>query len=409
MNKPTSDLPFSLPTSLTVGGPGLSRLFDHIAEGAAERERDRILPYESIDLIRQARLGALRISLADGGGGASFRELFEVMIRLAAADANVAHIMRNHFTITEQYARRPRDTQGREWQKAVVEGAIIGLANTELESSKVGGDARLATTLTPDGAGYRLNGTKYYSTGAIFADYVLVRAADVAGAPVSAIIPTKRDGVELLDDWDGAGQRLTGSGTTRLVNVWVEKEEAVFDVTGIGYGLAYANTQSQLFLTAVNAGIIRGILADAVALLRRRSRPFYYAPTERVADDPVLQQIAGQIASNAFVAEASVLAAADALDRTGTARDKDEPDAEFAANAALAAAKAKVVVDELAIRSGSLLFDVGGASAMQRVLNLDRHWRNARTLASHNPSSYKARAIGDFEINGTPLPAKGFF
>jgi hypothetical protein len=30
-------------------------------------------------------------------------------------------------------------------------------------------------------------------------------------------------------------------------------------------------------------------------------------------------------------------------------------------------------------------------------------------LASHNPGSYKARAIGDYEINGTPLPAKGFF
>lgn len=67
------------------------------------------------------------------------------------------------------------------------------------------------------------------------------------------------------------------------------------------------------------------------------------------------------------------------------------------------------MVNELAIRSGSLLFDVGGASAMQRMFNLDRHWRNARTLASHNPSSYKARAIGDFEVNGTPLPEKGFF
>jgi alkylation response protein AidB-like acyl-CoA dehydrogenase len=68
-----------------------------------------------------------------------------------------------------------------------------------------------------------------------------------------------------------------------------------------------------------------------------------------------------------------------------------------------------VVVDELTIRSGSQLFDAGGASATKKADNLDRHWRNARTLASHNPDTHKARAIGDYAINGTPLPAKGFF
>ncbi|MGB8210247.1 MAG: LLM class flavin-dependent oxidoreductase [Mycobacterium sp.] len=38
-------------------------------------------------------------------------------------------------------------------------------------------------------------------------------------------------------------------------------------------------------------------------------------------------------------------------------------------------------------------------------LLLDRHWRNARTLASHNPRVYKARILGDWLINGKdPLP-----
>jgi len=55
------------------------------------------------------------------------------------------------------------------------------------------------------------------------------------------------------------------------------------------------------------------------------------------------------------------------------------------------------------------LFDVGGASATKKVTNFDRHWRNARTLSSHNPTTYKARSIGQYEISGTPLPAKGFF
>ena len=77
--------------------------------------------------------------------------------------------------------------------------------------------------------------------------------------------------------------------------------------------------------------------------------------------------------------------------------------------AARAAAQAKLVVDELALRSASALFEVGGASATERSVNLDRHWRNARTIASHNPASYKAQALGALLVKGTPLPAKGFF
>jgi alkylation response protein AidB-like acyl-CoA dehydrogenase len=408
MNKPVSDLSLRFSQPLKSGSPDLQKLFDHIAQGESGRERDRILPFEQIDLIRQSRLGALRIPAAQGGGGSSIRELFKITIRLAEADANVAHILRNHFSVVERLLRTPRDEQSRKWQKDVVEGAIIGLATTELESSKVG-DTIPATVISPDGDGYRLHGTKYYSTGTLFSDYVLVRIADTKGALAATIIPVKREGIELLDDWDGSGQRLTGSGTTNFKNVRVEKNEVVFDAPDIGYGVAYQNTFAQLFLTAVNAGIIGATLRDAAALVRRRSRSFYYAPTERPVDDPILQQTIGQISSNAFAAETTVLAAADALDLANDAWSSDPLNPEPALQAALLSAKAKVVVDELAIRSGALLFDAGGASATKHSDNLDRHWRNARTLASHNPGSYKARAIGEYEVNGTPLPSKGFF
>jgi alkylation response protein AidB-like acyl-CoA dehydrogenase len=408
MNKPVSDLVFTFPRPLTARAPELQKLFDHIAEGEPERERERILPFDVIDLIRRSRLGALRIPVAAGGGGSTVRELFDVVIRLAEADANVAHILRNHFSFVEMYARAPVSERERRWQQAVAGGAIIGLAAAELTSTKVGGVAP-DTTLTPDGDGFRLDGVKYYSTGTLYGDYVMVRATDPSGAVASVIIPSRRDGITQIDDWDGSGQRLTGTGTTTLVNVRVERDETVFDAADRGQGQPYYNTQAQLFLTAVNAGIVRAILRDATALVRSRGRTFYYAPAERAADDPILQQTIGQIAANAFAAESVVLAAADALDAKSAAQDAGDLSIERAAQAALLAAKAKVVVDELAIRSGSLLFDVGGASSTKRAHNLDRHWRNARTLSSHNPATLKARSIGDFEVNGTPLPEKGFF
>jgi alkylation response protein AidB-like acyl-CoA dehydrogenase len=406
MNKPASDLVFRFPRPLSTRAPELQQLFDHIAQGEAERERERILPFDVIDLIRRSRLGALRIPVADGGSGSTVRELFDVIIRLAEADANVAHILRNHYSFVEMYARTPVNEQERKWRKAVADGAIIGLASAELSSTKVGGVSP-DTTLTPDGDGFRLNGTKYYSTGTLYCDYVMVRATEPSGNVASVIIPAGREGITRTDDWDGAGQRLTGTGTTIFANVRVERNEAVFDASDHGQGLPYYNTQAQLFLTAVNAGIVRAILRDATELVRTRGRTFYYAPAERAPDDPILQQTIGQISANAFAAEAVVLAAADALDAKSGAYDANG--VAPAAHAALLAAKAKIIVDELAIRSGSLLFDVGGASSTKRSHNFDRHWRNARTLSSHNPTTLKARSIGDYEVNGTPLPTKGFF
>ena len=409
MNKPVSALSLEPSHSLDPRSPDLEALLSHIAEGASERERERILPYESIDLIRRVRLGALRLPSEAGGAGSSIRELFEVVIRLGEADANVAHILRNHFSVVERLVRRPKEDQHRQWQKAVADGAIIGLATTELESPKVG-DVKPNTTLTADGDDYLLNGTKYYSTGTLYSDYVLVRVTDASGATGATLIPVKRDGIELVDDWDGLGQRLTATGTTHFRNVRVKRQEVVFDAPDVGYGVPYSNTFAQLFLTAINAGIARAILHDAAALVRSRKRTFYYAPSEVPTDDPLLQQTVGQIAAGAFAAETVVLAAAEALDvATDAFHAGAENAADAAHKAALLSAKAKIVADEFAIRGGSLLFDVGGASATKKVTNFDRHWRNARTLSSHNPTTFKARSIGQYEISGTPLPAKGFF
>ena len=409
MNKPISAHSLEPSHPLDLRSPDLDALLNRIAEGASDRERERTLPFPEIALIRKARLGALRLPKEAGGAGSSIRELFEIVIRLGEADANVAHILRNHFSVVERLVRRPQTDQHREWQKAVADGAIIGLAATELETPKVG-DVRPNTTLTPDGDDYLLYGTKYYSTGTLYSDYVLVRTADSAGVNAAALIPVNREGIELIDDWDGLGQRLTATGTTHFRQVRVKWQEVVFDAPDTGYGIPYSNTFAQLFLTAINAGIARAILRDATALVQSRKRTFYYAPSEAPTDDPLLQQTIGQIASGAFAAETVVLAAAEALDIATDAFDTGDTNAvEAAHRAALLSAKAKIVADEFAIRGGSLLFDVGGASATKKVTNFDRHWRNARTLSSHNPTTYKARSIGQYEISGIPLPAKGFF
>ena len=75
----------------------------------------------------------------------------------------------------------------------------------------------------------------------------------------------------------------------------------------------------------------------------------------------------------------------------------------------IVAARLKIVVDELGPATASVLFEVGGGSTVRQGLHLDRHWRNIKTLSAHNPRNYKLRVIGDYELNGTPLPVGPFF
>ncbi|WP_456659607.1 hypothetical protein [Bradyrhizobium sp. JR3.5] len=106
-------------------------------------------------------------------------------------------------------------------------------------------------------------------------------------------------------------------------------------------------------------------------------------------------------ARSPFGARATVLAAVDELARTldGGHQDPQRLDA-----SELAAAQAQVTVIKLVLDAVTTLFEVGGASLSSEKLAIDRHWRNARTIASHNPAIFKLRAIGAYELNGETLP-----
>jgi alkylation response protein AidB-like acyl-CoA dehydrogenase len=106
----------------TFGSPELRALFGRIAEGASERERDRIPPYEQMQWIREAGLGRFRIPVEEGGSGVSLRELFQVLIDLAAADSNVAHILRAHFWFVEQQLQSKPSESRTQWLALVNQG-----------------------------------------------------------------------------------------------------------------------------------------------------------------------------------------------------------------------------------------------------------------------------------------------
>lgn len=388
------------------GSPALRTLVAAIAAGTEARERGEIPAKQAIDLVRAARLGAFRLPRSQGGGGASLTELLELVIDLAEADSNIPHILRNHFAFVERALRNTHNDKFSRWLGHVRAGRLLGLGASELGLQNIG-DGDSATRLEPKGDGYVLNGTKYYSTGNFYSDFILVNARAPEGKAVSALVPVGQEGVDVTDDWDGIGQRLTASGTTILTDVAVDRDDVLF--AGEEVKIPFQATFAQLYLTSIIAGILRGVVKDGVNLVKRRERNYYHAVAARPAEDPLLQQTIGHLASVAYVAEASVLRAGDALGAAFQSAIDGTPNEPLFLEAALRAAKAKVVVDELALNASTRLFDVGGASAGKQSQRLDRHWRNIRTIASHNPLSYKARAVGDFTVNGAPLPNAAFF
>ena len=371
-------------------------LFGRIAEGAAARERDRQLPVEQIDWLRDSGFTAVRVPIEHGGGGASLPDLFRLLIDLAEADSNLPQALRAHFAFVEDRLNAPA-AEAAPWFARFVGGETVGSAWTEIGAVKLGA---VATRLRPEGDGFRLDGHKYYSTGTIFADWIDVYTErDDTGAPVIAITATEQPGVERSDDWTGFGQRTSGSGATVFSGARVEAAHVYPFESRFRYQTAFY----QLVLNAVLAGSARAATREAAALLRSRTRAYSHGNGREAARDPQLLQVIGRATAAAYAAEAVTLQAAAAAEQALFAHWAGDPAAKAAANVAaeLASAKAQVVAADLAFRATTEVFNALGASAVDEGLALDRHWRNARTAASHNPLVYKERVIGDHAVNGT--------
>ena len=302
------------------GTPALEALLAAIGESAAASKAAGTNPFPAIDLVRDSRLGALRVPVDEGGGGATVRDCFAVLMDVAAADSDVAQILRAHFWFTEERLRAPDETVRQRWLSRVVAGEIFGNAVTEIGSTDQVGTYLLQTRLDPADDGYVLNGTKYFCTGSLFSDWVLVLASTPEGELTSVVVPCDREGVTLEDDWDGVGQRFTGSGTGRFENVDVAEEEVLrhsmssntADETPVPVDTYLAGQFLQLILTAIVVGNMRNVVADAIRLVRTRKRTFTHASADTAAADPQFREMIGRLSSSTLAAEASVLAAAEA-------------------------------------------------------------------------------------------------
>jgi SfnB family sulfur acquisition oxidoreductase len=369
-----------------------------ISDDAVLRDRERVLPYRELDLISDAGLLAITVPKEFGGAGVRAGTVTEVIALLACADGSIGQIPQNHFFMLEALRLQGTTEQKRFFYGRILTGERIGNALSE-SGGRTAHDH--ATRLTCDGAIHRLNGKKFYSTGVLFAHWVAVVANDDDDVSTIAFVPRDAAGIAIVDDWSGFGQRVTGSGTTILDDVEVHPTSL------ISFAALFERPTSmgpfaQIMHAAIEAGIARGALADAIAFVRTRSRPWKDAGVERAADDPYTIAQIGEMKIRVSASDALLERAGKFVDAAAA-----EPSAETVAAASVAVAEAKAAATEASLHVSSKLIELAGSRATLQEFGLDRHWRNARTHSVHDPVRWKYRAVGDYWLNGVNPPRHG--
>jgi SfnB family sulfur acquisition oxidoreductase len=374
------------------------RVAQAVAEGAAARDRDRRLPYEEIELLSDAGLLAITVPKAYGGAGVAAGTLAEVIAVISGADGSLGQIPQNHFFMLEALRLQGTEEQKRFFYARILEGDRIGNALSEV-GGKTAQDHQ--TRITRDGPAYRVNGKKFYSTGVLFAHWIAVVGNDDDNRSAIAFLPRETKGISIVDDWTGFGQRTTGSGTTIFDDVEAYPL-SLLSMAALFEQPTPMGPLAQIMHAAVDQGIARAALAEAIRFVRKYTRPWKESGLDHGYEDPHIIAQIGALKIQVDGADA-LLSRAGRLVDLATAN----PDDASVAAASVAVAEAKVAATEASLNVSSKLIELGGSRSTLAEYGLDRYWRNARTHTVHDPVRWKYRVIGNYWLNGVNPPRHG--
>ncbi|MCW2269170.1 Dibenzothiophene desulfurization enzyme C [compost metagenome] len=362
------------------------------------RDRERRLPHPELALFSRSGLWAISVPKAFGGAGVSNVTLAKVIARIAQADASLGQIPQNHFYALEVLRVNGSAAQQQRLYAEVMAGQRFGNALAEL-GTKTAHDR--TTALSRDGDAYRINGRKFYATGALYAQRIPTSVVDERGVQQLVFVSAESAGLKVIDDWSGFGQRTTGSGSVVFDNVPVAADDVVPFQSAFERPTT-VGPLAQILHAAIDTGIARAAYEDALQFVRTRTRPWIDSGIDKACEDPLTLKSFGHLAIRLHAAEALLERAGECLDRA-----QSEPDATTVAAASIAVAEARAISTEISLAAGSTLFELAGSQATLAEHGLDRHWRNARVHTLHDPVRWKYHAIGNYYLNDENPPLRG--
>ncbi|GMK45919.1 hypothetical protein PghCCS26_30470 [Paenibacillus glycanilyticus] len=371
-----------------------SRFAESVKAGASERDRERRLPLAELRELSESGLLGVTVPQSYGGAGVTVAVLTEIIRIISKADSSLGQIPQNHYYFLKSVELVGTEEQKRLFFGEVLRGALLGNAIAERGVKKDFKHMSTRLARTAGNTGYRLSGTKFYSTGALYAQWIPVAALNEEDKRVIVYVPRHAQGVTVIDDWSGIGQRTTGSGSVILRDVdipehYVLPQYQIFDLpnTYLAFG--------QILHAAIDAGIAQAAIEDAAVFVREKTRPVYGSNAERASDEPDQIRRFGELGIKLYASEALLEKAAAAIDKAVL-----EPTSDHVGQAGLLVDSAKYSMTETVIEITNALFETAGTASMDQKYNYDRHWRNARIHTLHDPARLKLHHVGKWVLNG---------
>ncbi|TCB62130.1 SfnB family sulfur acquisition oxidoreductase [Acinetobacter terrae] len=372
-------------------------LAEQFKNNAVQRDAERLLPFEEIEAYSQSGLWAITVPKQYGGAEVSSYTVAQVIALMSGVDGSIGQIPQNHFYDLEILRNTGTEQQKQKLYAEVLKGARFGNALAEFKTKNA---AQKQTAISPVDGGFIINGEKFYCTGSLFAHRIPTLVKDAHGREFLAFIPRQSEGLELVDDWSGFGQRTTGSGTVKFNNVFVEAEDV------IPFDTAYSQPTisgpfAQIMHAAIETGIARAAFEETLNRVRQ-ARPWIDSGVDKATDDPLTLFELGRIVADVRASEVLLKQAARSIDAA-----KPKPTVENIAKASIDVAKVRAHSTETALKASSKLIELAGSRGSQREDGLDRFWRNARVHTLHDASRWKYYFIANHVLNGVLPPRRG--
>ena len=351
----------------------LPTLTAQLAASAELHDRTGQFPAANFALLHRHGLLGYTVPTTYGGGGATLAQAREVIAAVARGEPSTALILVMQYL---QHARLPFSNwpealRQRVSEDAVRNGALINALRVEpdLGTPARGGLPATIARRTPEG--WRLNGTKIYSTGSHGLSWYSVWARSDDADPLVGAWLVHRDtpGIAIVDTWDHLGMRATCSHEISFDDVLVPLDHAV-SVSPASAPAAELDAQGLLWMAVLLSAVYDGVAQSArdwlVQWLTERTPSNLGAPLSSL---PRFQETVGQIDTLLFNNRSLLDAAAQGL------------------TAPQHAAQIKYLVTDNAIRAVELAIQASGNPGLSRHNPLQRHYRDVLCSRVHTPQN----------------------
>ena len=354
------------------------------AARAAAHDANDTFVAENYAELRERRVFSAGVPAELGGGGASYRELCEMLCTLAHSCPSTALALAMHTHILASTVWR--------WHHAgaPVEPFLRRVAAEELVLVSTGGSDFLAGSGTAEKVegGYRVTARKIFGSGSPGGHLLMTMAVyqDPREGPTVLHFPVPLDapGVNIADNWRTLGMRGTGSNDIVLDDVFVPdaaigarrppgRWNAVFFVI---YTVAFP------LIYSVYLGV-----ADAARQLALRE-------AGRRRQDPTVQALVGEMDNELTAARLAVRHMIDTADT-----DRIGPEE---ANQVLIG---RTLSGRAVVRTVEKALEVAGGAGFYRALGLERLFRDVQAARYHplqeKPQTiYTGRLALGLDVNG---------